>query len=162
VHSSGSSFEAFFRANYKSLLRSLAASADDVEDAVQEAFLQAHVHWSKVSGFENPTAWVRLVAVRRILNRDRGRSRKDQAIERMDIPINLAEGSEESLSNSELVKEIWGLPPRQRMSIVLFYLCDLPVTEVASTMGISSGAVKATLVAARKSLRLSLENDDDA
>lgn len=47
------------------------------------------------------------------------------------------------------------------MAVALFYLCDLSLSDVATTMGISLGAAKATLSGARKALRLYLENDDD-
>jgi RNA polymerase sigma factor (sigma-70 family) len=162
VPSSVSSFEAFFRTNYAPLVRLLAASADDVEDAVQDAFLQAHLHWSRIGRYEDPKAWVRLVAVRLILNRERGRSRRHKAVERLQGRVPPIQPSTESLSNSELLTQIRRLSPRQRMSVALFYLCDLPITEVATTMGISAGTVKATLASARKSLRMSLEDDDDA
>jgi RNA polymerase sigma-70 factor (ECF subfamily) len=157
----GSPYETFFRANYAPLVRLLAVSADDVEDVVQEAFIQAHLHWPKISGYDDPRAWVRLVAARRILSRERGRSRKRQAIERLSVSPDHNAVSQESPSTVDLATQVKRLPPRQRMAVTLFYLCDLSVSDVAATMGISLGAVKATLAAARKTLRLTLENDDD-
>lgn len=77
------SFEAFFRANYAPLVRLLSVAADDAEDAVQDAFLQAHIHWLKIARYEDPKAWVRLVAVRKLLNREKGRSRGSSAVERL-------------------------------------------------------------------------------
>jgi RNA polymerase sigma-70 factor (ECF subfamily) len=153
------SFEAFFKANYAPLVRLLSVAADDAEDAVQDAFLQAHIHWLKVACYENPTAWVRLVAVRKLLNRQRGRSRGNRAVERMRAS---GDWSVELNSTSALVADIRRLPPRQRVAVTLFYLCDLPLSEVATTMGISLGTVKATLTTSRKALRLYIENDDDA
>jgi RNA polymerase sigma-70 factor, ECF subfamily len=152
-------FEAFFRANYAHLVRVLAVAADDAEDAVQDAFLQAHLRWSKVAGYNDPKGWVQLVAVRKLLNQQRGRSRGRRATERLRVAT---EVSAESTSTSELTSEIRRLPPRQRMAVALFYLCDLSLTDVATAMGISLGAVKATLAVARKTLRLYLEVNDDA
>lgn len=156
------SFEVFFRANYAPLVRLLSVAADDAEDAVQDAFLQAHIHWLKVARYENPKAWVRLVAVRKLLNRQRGRSRRSSAAERLRASAASGDWGRELTSTSELLAEVRRLPPRQRMAVALFYLCDLPLSEVATTMSISLGAVKATLAGARKALRLYLENDDDA
>jgi RNA polymerase sigma factor (sigma-70 family) len=153
------SFEAFFRANYAPLVRVLSVAADDAEDAVQEAFLQAHIHWLKVARYEDPKAWVRLVAVRKLLNRQRGRSRGTRAVERLRAS---GDWSVELNSTSALLAEERRLPPRQRVAVALFYLCDLPLSDVATTMGISLGAVKATLAVSRKTLRLYMENDDDA
>ena len=153
------SFEAFFRANFGPLVRLLSVAADDAEDAVQDAFLQAHVHWLKVASYEDPKAWVRLVAVRKLLNRQRGRSRGNKAVERLQASSDL---SVELNTTSALVADVRRLPPRQRVAVTLFYLCDLPLSDVAKTMGISLGAVKATLAVSRKALRLYMENDDDA
>ena len=45
------------------------------------------------------------------------------------------------------------LPPRERKAAVLFYVGDLPVSQVAHLMGISEGAVKSHLSRARGHLR---------
>jgi RNA polymerase sigma-70 factor (ECF subfamily) len=154
-------FEEFFRATYGSLVRILSVAADDVEDEVQDAFVQAHLHWPKVSSYDDPTAWVRLVAVRRILNRERGRTRKLVAVERLGSSSDSPVEGPHSPDTSELANAVRRLPARQRAAVALFYLCDFPMSEVAKTMGVSVGTVKASLFAARKTLRKHLENDDD-
>ena len=37
------------------------------------------------------------------------------------------------------------LPAKQRQATVLFYLADLPVDEIAASMGVSAGTVKSWL-----------------
>ena len=54
------------------------------------------------------------------------------------------------------------LPARQREAVVLRYLADLPLADVAEAMGCAVGTVKATLHQALRSLRVELEEDDDA
>jgi RNA polymerase sigma-70 factor (ECF subfamily) len=56
------------------------------------------------------------------------------------------------------------LPIRQRAVVVLHYLDDLPVSEVAAVLGCSEGTVKTHLHRARRSLATTLgeELDDDA
>jgi RNA polymerase sigma-70 factor (ECF subfamily) len=49
------------------------------------------------------------------------------------------------------------LPAQQRMAAALFYVEDLSVGEVAEAMGLSEGAVKYHLHAARATLRGALE-----
>ena len=59
-------FDAFFLARYDSLTRSLAAAFGDREvaaEAVQEAFVRAYTRWRRVRRLDNPTAWVRRVAI---------------------------------------------------------------------------------------------------
>ena len=52
------------------------------------------------------------------------------------------------------------LPPRQRVAVVLHYLTDMPVLEVALAMDVSEGTVKAHLAQARQRLRPMLEVRD--
>ncbi len=54
------------------------------------------------------------------------------------------------------------LPPRQREAVVLRYLADLPLADVAEAMGCAVGTVKATLHQALGALRVELEEDEDA
>jgi RNA polymerase sigma-70 factor, ECF subfamily len=152
----GLEFAVFFRSSYPILIRVLSAGADDVEDAAQEAFIQAHLNWSKVSLYEDPMGWVRLVAARRLMDRDRGRARGARAVVRLDK----SEEDGQPASTLDLANQVRALPPRQRMAVALFYFWDLPEREVAETMGVSLGTVKATLSDARRSLRMQLENDN--
>ena len=70
------SLEALYAAHAASLTRVLrAAGLPDPADAVQEAFVQAVVHWRKVSRYDDPVAWIRRVAINRGLNRHRSRRR---------------------------------------------------------------------------------------
>ena len=57
------------------------------------------------------------------------------------------------------------LPDRQRIAVVLRYLADLPIADVATAMGCAQGTVKSTLHTALTRLRVSLadaEEDSDA
>jgi len=54
------------------------------------------------------------------------------------------------------------LPDRQREAVVLRYLADLTLAEVADAMCCALGTVKATLHEALASLRVEFEEDDDA
>jgi RNA polymerase sigma-70 factor, ECF subfamily len=157
----GWDFEVFFRANYPPLVRLLSAAADDVEDAVQEAFVQAHLQWSKISRYDDPVAWIRLVAVRRLLNRERLRSRRRRALERLRPSTDAPMGGPGPTSTLDLADAVRRLPARQRLIVALFYVCDLPLSEIASATGTSVGTVKASLFAARKTLRIQLENYGD-
>jgi RNA polymerase sigma factor (sigma-70 family) len=79
-------FDAFFLARYDSLIRSLAAAFGDRElaaEAVQEAFVRAFTRWRRVRKLDNPTAWVRRVAINLLRDQHRRRGRRDRAIERL-------------------------------------------------------------------------------
>jgi RNA polymerase sigma factor (sigma-70 family) len=59
----------------------------------------------------------------------------------------------------DVVDVLERLSPRQRSVAVLFYLEDLSTSEIASSLGISVGAVKFHLSKARTALRAILEEE---
>ena len=79
-------YEGLFRAHYGPLVRALTlitGHADNAADAVQDAFVQLHRHWRRVSAYDDPVAWLRHVATNRALNQRRGRERRDRATQRL-------------------------------------------------------------------------------
>ncbi|MCU1428746.1 MAG: polymerase, sigma-24 subunit, subfamily, partial [Actinomycetia bacterium] len=54
------------------------------------------------------------------------------------------------------------LPARQREAVVLRYLADLSVEQTATAMGCAPGTVKSAAHTALETLRIELEEDDDA
>jgi RNA polymerase sigma factor (sigma-70 family) len=57
------------------------------------------------------------------------------------------------------VSALRALPDRQREALVLRYYGDLSEAQIASTMGISRGAVKSHTARAMSALRAVLERD---
>ncbi len=154
--------ELLYATHAASLTRALqAAGYPDASDAVQEAFVQAVVHWRKISRYDDPLAWIRRVAINRGHNRHRSRQRQKALTQRI-----AATTSPETLPpvdrDDELTALVAALPPRQRLALSLFYFADLSVAEVADSMELSQGAVKYHLHAARTSLARSLEVRDDS
>jgi RNA polymerase sigma-70 factor (ECF subfamily) len=143
---------ALFERHYAPIVRALRAAGHvDAEDAVQEAFVRALVHWRKVRGYDDPAAWVRRVAVNRCLNARRSRERQARLRDR--IAVFPAAAGEPRQDAGSLADAIAALPARQRTALSLYYLGDLSVAQVADAMGLSRGAVKYHLHAAREALR---------
>ncbi len=136
-----------------------AAGVPDAADAVQEAFVQAVVHWRKVSTYDDPVAWIRRVAINRGHNRWRARRRRDALTERI-ASNTVVYPFEPTDPDGELAELIRALPPQQRMALSLYYFADLSVAEVADSMQISEGTVKYHLHAARVALARALEPPD--
>ena len=148
---------ALYEQHHARLVRALSAAGYlDAEDAVQEAFVRAFVHWKKVSRYDDPAAWVRRVAVNRCLNARRGRNRQAKLADRI-----AQQPQERSPERDDRISErIDALAPQQRTALSLYYLGDCTVRETADAMGISEGAVKYHLHAARDALRgRSMEHD---
>lgn len=155
------SLESLYAHHAASLARALhAAGVPDAHDAVQEAFVQAVVHWRKVSRYDDPLAWIRRVAINRGHNRRRARRRQQAVIERIaTTPQPIA--AEHRGVDDDLTALVESLPPQQRLALSLYYFADLSVAEVADAMQLSVGAVKYHLHTARASLAQSLEPTDE-
>lgn len=153
-------FDAFFLARYDSLTRSLAAAFGDREvaaEAVQEAFVRAYTRWRRVRRLDNPTAWVRRVAINLLRDQHRRRGRRDRAVERLAAmtPLQTVD-PDRTPGEGGVLQHLQCLPPQQRLAVALFYLEDASVADVARAMSISEGAVKYHLNQGRASLRKAL------
>jgi len=161
VRAEAASLEALYTAHAARLARVLrAAGLPDATDAVQEAFVQAVVHWRKVSTYDDPLAWIRRVAINRGLNRRRASRRRDALTERI-ASTSVGYAFEAPDPDGELADLIVALPQQQRLALSLYYFADLPVAEVADAMQLSEGTVKYHLHAARAALGRALENRSD-
>jgi RNA polymerase sigma-70 factor, ECF subfamily len=155
------SLESLYALHAEQLARTLhAAGVPDAYDAVQEAFVQAVVHWRKVSRYDDPLAWIRRVAINRGHNRRRSRRRQARLAEHIAATTSAPTVAIEP--DDDLAALVESLPPQQRLALSLYYYADLSVAEVADAMKLSEGAVKYHLHAARTSLSRSLEIRDDS
>ena len=151
------SFEEMFRAAYEPLVRSLTVIAGDREvaaDCVADAFERAYVRWWRIRRYEDPVGWVRRVAINRARDHARRAATARRASERLE-PVESAWAPD--VPPIDLAQTLRSLPERQQVAAALYYVEDLPVSEIATAMGISDGAVKFHLHAARKALRARLE-----
>src|SRR3954466_1411965 len=78
--------DSLFRAHYGRLVRALTLACGDPEiaaDAVQEAFVKAHLHWRRIQHYDDPVGWIRRVAINRLRDDHRRQSRRGAALERL-------------------------------------------------------------------------------
>jgi RNA polymerase sigma-70 factor, ECF subfamily len=142
-------FDDVFRSEYPSVLKTVRfvlGEREAAEDVVQDAFSQLLVHWDKVSRYERPGAWVRRVALRRAL---RWRTRRLAEAKIMKLAVS----DEPSVaSDPDLFRALCTLPATQRAAVLLHYLEDRPLAEVADLLGCAEGTAKAHLFRARQHL----------
>jgi RNA polymerase sigma-70 factor (ECF subfamily) len=123
---------------------------DEAADVVQEALLRAWRRWSTYSEARGSArAWMLAILtdqIRRYRTRHLSRWRTTDT-----VPSESAAGP--SGDRLDLENAVALLPRRQQEVVALFYLADLSVDEVAAVLGISAGATKAHLSAARAGLR---------
>jgi RNA polymerase sigma-70 factor (ECF subfamily) len=143
-----------FRRCYAELIRSLSRISAEAPDAVQEALLQAHLRWDTVCLLDDPVGWIRRVAINRVLDAERGRGRRARLVERLAQVRPVRPIGGRALEVREALER---LPPRQRLTITLFYLDDMSIEEIAGTLGSSPGTVKSALHRGRRNLKKLLE-----
>jgi RNA polymerase sigma-70 factor (ECF subfamily) len=152
-------FDAFYATTVRRLVRHAYALTGDIGDAqevAQEAFARAWQHWDSVRGYDSPEAWVRRVATNLATSRLR-RSRTARAARRR-LAGDLA--PEISLDTVALVAGLRTLPERQRVVLVLHYLADLPVNQIALELQCPVGSVKAWLSRGRDALAAAMSEAD--
>lgn len=139
-------FEEFARARTPQLLRSawlLCGDRHGAEDLVQETLAKVYVRWHRRLGarIENPAAYAQTALVRTFLSSRRRRSSGE--LPYADVPEQVGVDHADATDlRSVLVQALEGLAPLDRAVLVLRYLEDLSVAEVADRMGTSPGAVR--------------------
>jgi RNA polymerase sigma-70 factor (ECF subfamily) len=151
-----------FDASYRRLVVQLYAvvgNAGEAEDLVQDAFVRASASGSRFLKVDNPEAWLRRTAInqhrnrwRKLRNFSRIRSQLETRETGSDLP-----GLDEHLIVVDAMRQ---LSVAQREVLALHYLADLPVSEIASTLGVPEGTVKSRLMRGREALAAQLGNEE--
>ena len=139
---------AAYQAYYRRLvatLYGLTADHAEAQDLVQEAYARALARPKVFLDVADPEAWLRTVAV----NLARTRWRRRRLLETM-VRAGRIEVSPESVPGASpdrvaLVAALQKLSRPTRETIVLHHLADMSVHEVAETLGVPVGTVKARL-----------------
>ena len=101
-----------------------------------DGFAELFRGWTRLRDFDRPDLWVRRVAIRKA-QREASRRTRRIALEQAATKAPPVEDGV-GLPDPELIAAIRALPPKQRAIVVLFYLEDLPMDEVADLVGCSS------------------------
>jgi RNA polymerase sigma-70 factor (ECF subfamily) len=157
-------FDETFREHYSPMVRSLSVACGDREaaaDAVQDAFTRAYARWRRISRYEHPAGWIRHVALNRLRDHFRHEARGARVRERVagQTPTTV---DPPEIPDDALMNAVRTLPPQQQIAVSLFYVEQLSVREIATSMKLSEGAVKFHLHAGRGALRSWLETGIDA
>ena len=154
-------FEEFYTATVERLLGQLfpvTGNLHEAEEVVQEAFARASTRWARLRDYDVPEAWVRRVAMNLAADRHRRHRRQVAALHRAGPPPSIPPVSVEALA---LVHALGTLPIQHRQAIVLHYLADLSVEEVAATLGTRAGTVKSWLARGRRTLAARLGEPEE-
>ncbi len=157
----GDGFEQFVDAELPRLVglgHALTGNPHDAWELAQECLVRVGLRWRHVDRRGNPGAYARTALVRLHLN---GRRRR-----RFEVPLATAvdrSGEDTALEAAELAGWLRAtldeLPPKQRAAVVLRYVEDMSVAQIAECLDCSVGTAKSQLSRAVERLRSTQKSD---
>jgi RNA polymerase sigma-70 factor, ECF subfamily len=145
-------FDAFYAVTVRRVLHHVYVVCADggvAQDVVQEAYARAWQRWARVRECDSPEAWVRTVAWRLAATHRRGARRWAAARSRLGRPAPVPAPTPDRVAVLSALRLI---PEGQRRAIVLHYLCDMSVADIAAATGTPAGTVKVWLARGRAAL----------
>jgi RNA polymerase sigma-70 factor (ECF subfamily) len=154
-------FAEFYAAHFHGMTIQLFAYTGDfpqAQDLVQEAFCRAVPKWKALQTYDDPAAWVRRVAFNLATSRWR-RNRTASAFARRQREKYVEGPSPDRVA---LTRALATLPANQRRAVILHYLADLPIAEIAAQENTAEGTVKSWLHRGRAALAVQLSDPKEA
>jgi RNA polymerase sigma-70 factor (sigma-E family) len=123
----------------------------EAEEIAQTAFVSIYGRWNKVR-IDSADAYLHTVLTRAFLDtRRRGRKREHVMAEPPEVAVHADTSSVED--RPSLLQALQQVPARQRAVLVLRFVEDLSVDEVADALGCTSGTVKSQTARGLATLR---------
>ena len=154
--------EEWVRCYYAAVVRLACSILDDdceAEDAAQETFIAAGEAFAEFRAQASPKTWLFAIAInicRSRLRRQKTRRVLVQALASFQAFFLQADSPEQSVERAERDQQVWAavdrLPEKHRLVVILHYVHELPLAEIAQVLEISEGTVHSRLHYARQSL----------
>jgi len=155
-------FAEFFSARFDGARRiafAMCGSWSDAEEIAQSAFVKVYARWTKIR-IETVDAYLRTVITRVFLDtKRRGRAREQVVAE---LPETIAPPDAGPAERLALRAALMAVPPGQRAVLVLRFVADLSIEQVAATLGCTTGTVKSQTARGLATLRAAYPNDVEA
>ena len=149
------------------VVRSVLRDTDDIEDVIQQAYVQAFLHLDQFGGNARWSTWLCRIAINEALARlrQRGRFVSIEAVSE-EAMANLSKGSggdpERTASGREFSKmveqAIDELPDIYRSVLILREVEGMTTEETASVLDVQTDVIKTRLHRARASLREAIQD----
>ncbi len=137
--------------------RTVCATPEDAEDAVQEALWIAS---RKVGTLRVASAWTSwlFTVVKRECFRLLHRVRREQPLDQLPAQHLQTQGVDQGILAHDIAQAIADLPPQYRQVLVMRDVQGMTAPEVAATLGLTVETVKSRLHRARSRIRAALSN----
>jgi RNA polymerase sigma-70 factor, ECF subfamily len=141
-------FDRLFRLLQEPLYRyifSLVGARAPAEDVLQEVFILIYrkIRWLREPELLRP--WVYRIATREAFKHLKREQRWTDKAEDESVLLDLPAPSRDDLAPEMITQLIERLSPASRAVIVLHYLHEMPLAEIAEVMGVAVGTVKSRL-----------------
>lgn len=144
-------FDDFYQREYHRLLaiaRALCSSTGAAEDLLQDAFVDAYGRWDSLA---NPGGWMRRVIVNKSASLFRRRAVEARHL-LLGVPPAHAADPADRAAGLDLWASVRALPTRQSQVIVLRYVDEASIEEIADVLDVGVNTVKTHLQRARHTL----------
>ena len=163
-----------YRIAFNAALHKAGGDIEVAEDAAQATMLEAHKRQDTLRDERGLKTWLRTTARNKVIDHyrktgrdipvdpqgsndrhhdDRSQSLLDQAHAGQDPDDVAIDRVAQQELRSSVTEAIDMLPDQMAQMVRLFYLDDVPTSEIAERLGVSDGAVRTSLYRARQTLR---------
>jgi RNA polymerase sigma-70 factor, ECF subfamily len=135
----------------------------EADDAAQETLIAACRSLDRFRGEAQPRTWITRIAInvcRSRLRRRKVRQVLDETLQALHLLSGPRPGPEDTAIQSEADWQLWqavdALDEKHRLPVILRYVQELSVPEIAGILGVSQGTVHSRLHYARRKLQVQL------
>jgi RNA polymerase sigma-70 factor (sigma-E family) len=136
----------------------LTGNRSDAEDIVQEALSRALPRWSRISGLDDPDAYVRRMVVNAHTSGWRKFRRRESPVSEPQ-PTATVDGPDVT-EHDRLWRACLGLPADHRTAVVLRFYEQLEYAEMAELTGVREGTLRSRVSRGLATLRATLGDND--
>ena len=150
-------YDAMLPRVYAYLYNRCGRARDVAEELTQQTFVAAARQRSRFEGRSDTLTWVIGIARHKLVDHFRRSALDERRFERLarEWTGSAAPSSSSGarLSDEEMLERLAALPGQQRAALILAYVDELPVREVARVLGRSESATESLLTRARQNYR---------
>ena len=149
-------FIAFVSAEQEPLRRFLLALCGDpveADDIAQDALVNAYVASGSFRGGSRFGTWLFRIAYNCFIDHLRSRKWQVEPIDERAEAMDGGNSADAAFRHEALYRAIRQLPEKERAALLLFYMEDRPVKEVAAILDIPASSVRAYLTRGRQHIK---------
>lgn len=138
-------------------LLALCGDPAEADDIAQDALVNAYVASGSFRGGSRFGTWLFRIAYNCFIDHLRSRKWQTEPIDERTEVIDGGNTADAAFRHEALHRAIRQLPEKERAALLLFYMEDRPVKEVAAILDIPASSVRAYLTRGRQNIKVFLE-----